>query len=335
MLIKEKLPGIYPQITHAPTNYVDFLNFFRGGHTIDDNLDATKIAETMQAGMLRAAIASGHLTKVKNMAIPGDSLLDVTLTKSGAELIQTTLDRAFCEKAVELAKKSVAEDTRQHPKVGVVVVKDGKVLATGHRGESGKGDHGEYCALKKLSGDVDNVDLNGCTVYTTLEPCSKRSPPKKACADRLINAKVTRVVYGLADKDESVYGHVSLAEAGIAVALFPQDLIDELQALNKEWSDTRRQPEVMPPPNRDGYLADAQYYKPGTSITDKIHLIVRPPKDAGGFYTVEDNAYKVWAYARTIEEIAMKWHQIDDRLRIIEKMNRVSWGGGDQRLGFH
>src|SRR6185436_11014539 len=74
MLIKEKLPGVYPQITHAPTNYVDFLNFFRGGHTIDDNLDVTKIAETMQAGMLRAAIASGHLTKVKNMAIPDESL---------------------------------------------------------------------------------------------------------------------------------------------------------------------------------------------------------------------------------------------------------------------
>jgi len=30
MLIKEKLPDIYPQITHAPTDYVDFLNFFRG-----------------------------------------------------------------------------------------------------------------------------------------------------------------------------------------------------------------------------------------------------------------------------------------------------------------
>jgi len=82
MLIKEKLPGVYPQITHAPTNYVDFLNFFRGGHTIDDNLDVTKIAETMQAGMLRAAIASGHLTKAKNMAIPSDYLVDITLTKS-------------------------------------------------------------------------------------------------------------------------------------------------------------------------------------------------------------------------------------------------------------
>jgi hypothetical protein len=140
---------------------------------------------------------------------------------------------------------------------------------------------------------------------------------------------------GLGDKDESVYGHVSLAEAGIDLALFPKDLIQELVALNKEWSDTRRKPEVMPPPNRDGYLADAQYYIPGTSITDKIHLIVRPPKDAGGFFTVEDNAYNVVAYARTLEEIAVKWHAIDTQKRLVQKMQRVGSGSTDQRLGFH
>lgn len=56
-LINKKLPTIYPQITQAPTDYAGFLNFFRGGHTIDDNLTATSIASTMQAGMLKAAKA--------------------------------------------------------------------------------------------------------------------------------------------------------------------------------------------------------------------------------------------------------------------------------------
>jgi len=335
MLIKEKLsPGhIYPQITNAPmSTYAEFLNFFRGGQTIDDNLIATSIASTLQAGgMLRTAIASGHLTKVKNMAIPDEFLADVTLTKSGEELIQTFFDRKFCEAAIAEARKSVAEDSRLHPKVGVVIVKDGKILATGYRGESGKGDHGEYGALKKLS----PADVQGATVYTTLEPCSERKPPKKSCTDRLIEGKVARVVYGMGDKHESVYGHASLQEAGIAVASFPDDLMQELLDLNKEWTDSLRKPEVMPPPNRDGWLANASYNKPGTSMLDNIHLTVRPPKEAGGFFTVEDNDYKVWAYARTIEEIAMKWHQIDDRLRIVEKMNRVSSGGGDLRLGFH
>jgi hypothetical protein len=40
MLITERLAhGIYPQLTHAPiSTYEEFLHFFRGGHTIDDNL---------------------------------------------------------------------------------------------------------------------------------------------------------------------------------------------------------------------------------------------------------------------------------------------------------
>jgi pyrimidine deaminase RibD-like protein len=337
MLIKEKLPGSYPQITHAPiTSYADFLNFFRGGHTIDDNLAATSIASTMQAGgMLRTAIASGHLTKVKNMAIPSESLADITLTESGAELIQTVLDREFCEMAVGLARKSIAEsDGEPHPYVGAVVVKDGKILATGYRGETGEGRHAEYCALRKINNDVDNVDLSGCTVYTTLEPCSTRKPGKTPCTNRLINGKVARVVYGLADKDETVFGHSSLSEADIEIGLFPKALIRELHTLNKDWSDTRRKAEVMPPPNRTGYLADVQYNKPGTPMTDNIHVYVRPPKDASGFFTVEDNAYNVLAYARTFDEIAVKWHRIDDQKVILEKMRRVSSGSTDLRLGF-
>jgi serine/threonine protein kinase len=91
MLITEKLPQghIYPQITQAPINYFDFLNFFRGGHTIDDNLGATSIASTLQASLLGAAIKSGHLRKTKNMAMPNESLADIFLTELGAEQLAT------------------------------------------------------------------------------------------------------------------------------------------------------------------------------------------------------------------------------------------------------
>src|ERR1039458_8207226 len=117
MLIRTPLrPGhIYPQITDAPiSTYAEFLNFFRGGHTIDDNLAATSVASTVQAGgMLRTAIASGHLTKVKNMAVPNEFLADITLTKSGAELIQSFFDRTFCEGAIDEARKRSEEHTSE------------------------------------------------------------------------------------------------------------------------------------------------------------------------------------------------------------------------------
>jgi Invertebrate-AID/APOBEC-deaminase len=120
-------------------------------------------------------------------------------------------------------------------------------------------------------------------VYTTLEPCSNRKPGKKPCTNRLINGKVVRVVYGLADKDETVYGHSSLSEAGIEIGVFPKDLIEELQTLNKDWSDTRRKPEVMPPPNGIGWLANASYYKPG-NFHDRQHSSGCPTTKRCGWF---------------------------------------------------
>lgn len=337
MLILKKLPQghIYPQITQAPiSTYADFLNFFRGGHTIDDNLGAFTIAATLQAAMLNVSIASGYLTKTRSMAIPDEFLADIFLTASGSELIQTAVDRKFCEMAVQLSKKSIAEnDGKLHPYVGVVVVKNGNVIATGFRGETGKGgDHGEFCALKKVNADVDNVDLSGCTVYTTLEPCTERKTGKTPCANRLINGKISRVVYGLADKDESVYGHHAIVEAGIEVGLFPNDLMPELFALNKEWSGTRRKTEVLPPPNDTSPLANVSYYKPGTPMTDNTHFFVRPPKEGGGFFTVEDIAKKVLAGGRTLEEIALKWRQMDDQKVIVEGLQRQGAGSSHRLL---
>jgi pyrimidine deaminase RibD-like protein len=329
MLIREKLAHghNYPQITHAPNTYPEFLNYFRGGHTIDDNLNATSIAAMVQARMLEIGINSGHLKKTKNFLMD-NGLADIFLTPLGSELIQTAVDRTFCEAAIVEAKKSVAEgDGRLHPQVGAVVVKDGKVLATGYRGENGKGDHAEYSAMQKMN----KADLEGCTVYTTLEPCSIRKAPKTPCTYHLIDGKVKRVVYGMPDKDESVYGHHSLIEAEIEIALFPDDLVKELLALNKEWSDSLRVEPIVPP-NDTNPLASVSYYKLGTSMADNTHFFVRPPWTDGGFFTVEDALRNVLAYGRTIDNIAIEWHQMDDRKRIVEKLVRQSASSSDQRL---
>jgi pyrimidine deaminase RibD-like protein len=330
MLIRQKPPSnIYPQLTQAPTRtYDEFLYFFRDGRTVDDNMTARVIRDSVQHAMLTTALLSEHLTRTTNTSIPGEFLVDIQLTKSGLGLVQNTLDRIFCKEAVSLARKSVAEDDRPHPYVGVVIVKDGKILATGFRGESGKGDHGEYCALKKLN----EADAQGATVYTTLEPCSERNPPKKSCTERLIDAKVARVVSGSADKDESVYGHSTLVEAGIEIGFFPHDLMQELLTLNKTWNDSRRAKQGIPPPNDTSPLANVSYYKLGTSMADNTHFFVRPPKEAGGFFTVEDAAKTVLAHARTLEEIAIAWHGMDDRKRIAEKLVRQTSGSSNQLL---
>jgi hypothetical protein len=103
---------------------------------------------------------------------PTHRLIDVIESAS-----QTTAadDTAFARMAIEEAKRSVAEpDGRMHPKVGVVVVKDGSVNAKAHRGEFPES-HAEFIALEKKLADTSVV---GATVYATLELCTTRHHPK-------------------------------------------------------------------------------------------------------------------------------------------------------------
>lgn len=109
-------------------------------------------------------------------------------------------DRKFSRLAVEEARKSISEDNRVHPKVGVVVVKDGRVIASAHRGEVPQC-HAEFIVLEKKLADVS---LSGATVYTTLEPCTSRTHPKVPCAIRLTERKVARVVIGMLDPDDRI-----------------------------------------------------------------------------------------------------------------------------------
>jgi pyrimidine deaminase RibD-like protein len=145
------------------------------------------------------------------------------------------VDRKFMERAVEEARKSKAEDERVHPKVGVVIVKDGRELATAYRGELGDGEHAEYTALEKK---LTDETIAGATVYTTLEPCTTRNHPKVPCADRLIERKVSRVVIGMLDPNSEISGKGvrKLREANTAVGLFPRDLMSKIEEMNREFT---------------------------------------------------------------------------------------------------
>lgn len=148
-------------------------------------------------------------------------------------------DYKFARMAIEQARKSVAEhDSRPHPMVGAVVVKDGKVLSVAHRGEIAEGNHAEFVALEKK---LANVTLTGATIYTTLEPCTTRNHPKVPCAERLIERKVARVVLGMLDPDERIrgLGQMKLRTANVATQFFPADLMSEVEELNREFSRDR------------------------------------------------------------------------------------------------
>jgi|ERR1700733_1420514 len=146
---------------------------------------------------------------------------------------RTEIDRVFQEMAIQEARQSIAEDNRLHPKVGAVVVKNGKVVSKAHRGENPKC-HAEYIALEgKLPDDL----VSGATVYTTLEPCTTRNHPKIPCAQRLIERRVDRVFIGMLDPNPEIrgLGVQALNEADIETQFFPRDLQSQIEELNRDF----------------------------------------------------------------------------------------------------
>lgn len=146
----------------------------------------------------------------------------------------------WMRQAVDLGKLSQVEAGKTiAPKVGVVIVKDGRCVVEGYRGKTGPGRHAEYGALGELP---EGFDPSGSTVYTTLEPCSRRNHPKVPCAKHLVDAGVSRVFIGMYDPDPRIHreGWRILRDAGIALGDFPAELRAEVRADNCDFLDKFR-----------------------------------------------------------------------------------------------
>ncbi len=101
-------------------------------------------------------------------------------------------DEKFMKVALKEAYKSFELD---EVPVGVVIVKDDKIIARGHNLRETKQDptgHAEIIAIKKTSKKLKSWRLIDCTLYVTLEPCSM-------CAGAIMWSRIKRVVYGAKD----------------------------------------------------------------------------------------------------------------------------------------
>lgn len=120
-------------------------------------------------------------------------------------------DTRWMRRALELAARGI-ETTTPNPRVGCVLVRDGRVVGEGWHERAGEA-HAEVRALQAAG-----ADAAGATAYVSLEPCNHfgRTPP---CVDALIAARVRRVVYAMQDPNPQVDGSGAdrLRAAGIAV----------------------------------------------------------------------------------------------------------------------
>jgi len=145
-------------------------------------------------------------------------------------------DRVVMEIAIEEMRKSRSEHTRKSdPMVGAVLVSaDSIELGRTHRGSLRVGDHAEYTLIERL---LPDENLEGSTLYVTLEPCTSRKPPKKSCAERIVSARIGRVVIGMLDPNPEIHGRgiTYLQNRGVKVDLFDSDLAKEIREENKDF----------------------------------------------------------------------------------------------------
>ncbi len=180
---------------------------------------------TVPSGAMCLECAHGypsiHRIPVENLLTQQDPLVSEPINKiaasesflrgSAEERTATLLDRAYLERALELAWRASGQ-TYPNPLVGAVVVKNGEIIGEGFHARSGSA-HAEIVAL-----ETTRANPEGATLYVTLEPCAHqgKTPP---CVNRIISSGIQRVVACTLDPNPRVSGRgrARLVKSGIRV----------------------------------------------------------------------------------------------------------------------
>lgn len=142
---------------------------------------------------------------------------------------QAEFDERMMRRALELAARGNGT-VSPNPMVGAVIVNSrGETIGEGWHQQFG-GPHAEVNALR----DAGQQDLDGATLYVTLEPCSHqgKTPP---CAETVAATNIRRVVVAMRDPNPLVSGRGNrrLREAGIEVSV--GTLEKEARQLNETY----------------------------------------------------------------------------------------------------
>ena len=121
-------------------------------------------------------------------------------------------DETFMRRAIALSEQALGE-----PGAGpfaAVIVRDGAIIGEGinrSRANFDPTSHGEVEAIRDACGRLKTVDLSGCDLYTTCEPCTM-------CVATMLIAGIGRMYYG-----------ASAQQSGSIVARFRAIASDDLR----------------------------------------------------------------------------------------------------------
>lgn len=112
----------------------------------------------------------------------------------------TEQDEQFLRQAIALARAGM--ERGDGGPFGCVIVKDGQVVGQGNNRVTSSNDptaHAEVVAIRAACAQLNSFQLEGCTVYTSCEPCPM-------CLGALYWARPARIVYAATREDAADAG---------------------------------------------------------------------------------------------------------------------------------
>ncbi|HXS65969.1 MAG TPA: deaminase [Streptosporangiaceae bacterium] len=139
-------------------------------------------------------------------------------------------DRRWLTEAIELSR--CCPPSLSAFSVGAIIVaSSGEMITTGYSRQSDPRDHAEEVALCRAT--AARAELAGATLYSSLEPCLRRSSRPAPCAELILASGIRRIV--IAWREPPVFqpggGAHWLAERGTEVVELAE-LAGEARAVN-------------------------------------------------------------------------------------------------------
>ncbi len=154
----------------------------------------------------------------------------------------SNMPKHFMEKAFALAQHINPHLTAPNPRVGCVIVNNGKIVAEGVHEKYGN-PHAEQMAFTKLKKQVNipHLGLDNLEIYITLEPCDhfhgKKTP---SCTDLLINTKPQKIYVGSLDPHFQGKNIKKIRKAGIAIEVLDNNYHEQLNPFFKKYITTKK-----------------------------------------------------------------------------------------------
>ncbi|MEN8187643.1 MAG: nucleoside deaminase [Bacteroidota bacterium] len=115
-------------------------------------------------------------------------------------LKEDTQHERFMNEAIKLAIQGVEKN--EGGPFGCIIVKDGKIIGKGNNKVTSTNDpsaHAEITAIREACTHLNSYQLNGCTIYTSCEPCPM-------CLGAIYWARPDKVFYASNKKDAAKSG---------------------------------------------------------------------------------------------------------------------------------